>query len=128
MGTNIQPDLLPAKWVYSGTAENLPSRSSSHGRLRCQSTGTLPGEEAGETAGKGDLPGRGSELSASLGCSGRRRAVWGHTLNTRALTKTDEQRKTGFKQIYDFVLGCIHAILGHVQPTWELPSVLPVSF
>ena len=37
-----------------------------------------------------------SPLLASLGHTGRRRVVLGHTLNTQTLAKTDEQRK-GFK-------------------------------
>ena len=45
---------------------------------------------------------------ASLGHSGRRRVVLGHILHTQTLTKTDEQ-KTGFKSIYDFVLGCLRS-------------------
>ena len=34
-----------------------------------------------------------SNLLASLGNTGRRRAVLGHTLNTQTLMKTDEQKK-----------------------------------
>ena len=34
-----------------------------------------------------------SNLLASLGHTGRRKVVLGHTLNTQTLTKTDEQKK-----------------------------------
>ena len=37
-----------------------------------------------------------SKLLASLGHTGRRRVVLGHTLTTQTLMKTDEQKK-GFK-------------------------------
>ena len=37
-----------------------------------------------------------SKLLGSLGHTGRRRAVLGHTLNTQTLMKTDEQKR-GFK-------------------------------
>ena len=52
---------------------------------------------------------------ASLGHTGRRRVVFSHTLNTQALTKTDEQKTVRSK----FTILCCAAfiaILGHVQP------------
>ena len=58
-----------------------------------------------------------SNLLASLGHTGRRRVVLGHTLNTQTLMKADEQQ-TGFKSIYDFVLGLIHS---HPGPRVGLP-------
>ena len=57
-------------------------------------------------------PSRGvSNFLASLGHTGRRRVVLGHTLNTQTLTKTEEHKK-GFKYIYDFVLGLIQSYPG----------------
>ena len=52
---------------------------------------------------------------ASLGHTGRRRAVLGHTLNTQTLKKTDEQKKVLSK----FTILCwvaSIAILGHIGP------------
>ena len=48
-----------------------------------------------------------SSLLASLGPTGRRGVVLGHTLGP-TLMKTDEQKK-GVKSIYDFLLGLIHS-------------------
>ena len=52
---------------------------------------------------------------ASLGHTGRRRVVLGHTLNIQTLTKTDEQKKALSK----FMILCwaaLIAILGCMQP------------
>ena len=54
---------------------------------------------------------------ASLGHTGKIRVVLGHILNTQTLSKTDEQKKKGFKYIYGIVLGRIHwPQVGH--PWW----------
>ena len=47
-------------------------------------------------------------ILASLGHTGRRGVVLGHTLNTQTLMKTDEQKKS-CKWIYDFVLVLIYS-------------------
>ena len=43
------------------------------------------------------MPAGVSNHLTSLGHTGRRRDVLGHTLNTQTLMKTDEQKKKGFK-------------------------------
>ena len=50
--------------------------------LACPHLGTWPAIRAGV-----------SNLLVSLGHTGRRRVVLGHTLNTQTLTKSDEQKK-----------------------------------
>ena len=58
---------------------------------------------------------------ASLGHTGRRRVILGHTLDTQTLMKTDEQKK---KVLSDFMILCwvtFIAILGHTQPTGQTP-------
>ena len=53
-----------------------------------------------------NIPPEVSNLLASLGHTGRRRVVLGHTFSTQTLTKTGEQKK---REIYYFVLGHIHS-------------------
>ena len=49
-----------------------------------------------------------SNLLASLGHTGRKRIVSGHTLNTQTLMKT-KKISLYFKQTYNFRLGCIYS-------------------
>ena len=56
-------------------------------------------------------------LLASLGHTGRRRVVLGHTLNTQTFMKTDEQKKKKVLSKFNILRwAAFIAILGHMQP------------
>ena len=56
-----------------------------------------------------------SNLLASLGHTGGRTVVLGHTVNTQTVTKTDEQRKVRSK-LTILCWAAFIAILGHMWP------------
>ena len=62
-----------------------------------------------------------SNLLGSLGHTGRRRVVLGHTLNTQTVMKTDEQKKK--KVLNEFTILCWAAFIasvGYVMDTLML--------
>ena len=61
--------------------------------------------------------GRVSNLSVSLGHTGRRGVVLGHTLNTQTVTKTDEQKKVLSK----FTTLCWAALIAILGCGWDAP-------
>ena len=60
-------------------------------------------------------------LLVSLGHTGRRRVVLGHTLNTPTLRKTDEQKKKVLSKFKTFCWATFLVILGCMRPAgWTL--------
>ena len=57
-----------------------------------------------------------SNLLASLGHTGMRRVVLGHTLNAHTPRKTDEQNKKVLSKFMILCWATFIVILGHMQP------------